>query len=155
MFLILPIQKIITDFAFASKMKFSELYRDFEFVDDVQNCIPRIMLSAVCFSEITNDWVPNPFIESFPYYPSGLLYQDTVFSQFVTYIPEFLNQTYYANRYRGCIVKKTDSLKKKGFEIFNKIFFTFFSKLKSSDFNTEHKHLYEEFKRLAPLNLSP
>jgi hypothetical protein len=154
MFFISPIQKIITDFAYGSKIKFSELYTDFDFIDDVQNSIPRIMLAAVTFSEITQDWCPNPFIEGFPYYPTKLMYKDTIFSQFITYIPEFLNNAYYANRYKGCIVKKTYALKKNGFDVFNKIFFSFFTKLKITDFNKKHQHLYKEFKQLTPLNRS-
>ena len=154
MFIPNEIQKIITNFAYGTDETFQDLAKSFKIIEDVNNCIPNVFLAPVTFDGVSNTFIPNPYRESFPFHSLKHLYRNTIFSNLVTFIPEFLRSTYYKNKYKGCIMKKCVGLQQNGLKSWNKVYFSFFSKLTEEDFLQKHKNLFSnEFKFLLPLNL--
>ena len=143
--------KIVAEFAWKCAVSRDEILKDIRFLQDVHNSIPHDLLSVVCYSSTLNRFVPSPFLDYYPFYPLKYIKSDTIFSGKMIYIPDFLNATYYSNRYKACLVKKFTLLNETGFSLYNKLYFNVLQKLKPTDFDKEHIHMFEFIRRLSPL----
>ena len=142
---------IISELTWNLKISQHDLLLDFQRLRDVHESIPHEMLSPVVYVNYREEWLPNPYIEWYPYFPLKYILPSTIFSELVLYIPHYLRHEYFFGKYRGPVVKKCSALKTTGLSLYNQMYFKFFRGLSKRDFAEEYHNIFRIIKQLKPL----
>jgi hypothetical protein len=147
----LCLQKIIISYAYLSDCSFEEIFHQVDVIQDVSDSMSFLFLGPVVYHKKRCEFIPNPFREGYPFHCCKHIVHESIFSDFMFSIPEFLTDDYFQHKYKGVLLRKVLSLRTHGFAAWNKLFFNFICKLKKTDFLPQYIHFFEFFENCKPL----